>query len=40
MDLTVGQCPVSDENSARQVPIRHDKLSDGDVTICLSDSKS
>ena len=32
----VGRCPVSDEKSACQIPIRHNTLSDGDVKVCLS----
>ena len=35
-DSTIGHCPVSDENSACWVPVRHSTLSDGDVKVCLS----
>ena len=34
-DSAVGRCLVSDENSAWKIPIRHDTLSDDDVTVCL-----
>ena len=35
-DFTVGQCLVSDENSACWISARHNTLSDGDVKVCLS----
>ena len=36
IDFTVGQCLVSDENSACWISARHNTLSDGDVKVCLS----
>ena len=33
-DFTVGRYLVSDENSACQIPIRHNTLSNGDVIVC------
>ena len=36
LDFSVGQCLVSDENTACWIPIRHNTLSDGDVKVDLS----
>ena len=33
-DFIVGQCPVSDDDSARWIPTRHNTLSDGLVKVC------
>ena len=35
-DFTYGQYFVFDENSASQIPIRHDTLSDDDVKVSLT----
>ena len=34
-DFTVGQCLETDENSACWIPIRHNTLSDGDVSLSV-----